>query len=199
MSMEVDSGISMRCGQIYQISPLPIPLFSLNPRRNAAFNMFSTRSNDSRSPGLHGRLLHETFNLGNSIEIAFSRVRVNATLVNIHCSQISNANIQTFTLPLQSTDLSLAQPSPQNSQEKFLYPNLTDSENNGVWINVSIPTPLYWDPTAAGLNIGGYWGFNEFGGLPSVLKFNLVSVGSAYPSQQPRSSSSPGHFRENSS
>ncbi|KAJ7106240.1 hypothetical protein C8R44DRAFT_745314 [Mycena epipterygia] len=96
---------------------------------------------------------------------------LNATLVNVHCSQISNATIRTFQLPRGSTDLKLAQPSPEEGQATFLFHNLSAAENNDPWVNVSMPTPPYWDPTVPGLNIIGYWGFSHSTGLRTKVFF----------------------------
>ncbi|KAJ6625155.1 hypothetical protein B0H10DRAFT_2003913 [Mycena sp. CBHHK59/15] len=141
------------------------------PARNAALNMFAARTNDTRYPGLQARLLHDTVNLDNSLP-PFSSARVNATLVNVHCSQVSNATINTFTLPFGSTDMKLAQPSPQDGQERFLFRNSTSATvQDAVWINVSMPAPPYWDPQVPGLNIVGYWGFDGLNGIPTQVYF----------------------------
>ncbi|KAJ7653992.1 hypothetical protein DFH06DRAFT_520665 [Mycena polygramma] len=135
--------------------------------QNAALNMFAARTNDTRYPGLHARLLHDTVNLAEDIP-PFSIARVNASLVNVHCSQISSATVKTFTLPFRSTDMTLAQPSPQG----FLFPNSTAATvQDAVWVNVSMPAPPYWDPQVPGLNIIGFWGFDGFNGLPTQVYF----------------------------
>ncbi|KAJ7474480.1 hypothetical protein B0H11DRAFT_2035621 [Mycena galericulata] len=139
----------------------------------AAVTMFSGRTNDTRYPGLHGRLLHDTVNLDdrdNAIDgtIPWTIARVNATLVNVHCSQISNAKITTFLLPVGSTDMHLAQTSPSG----FVFRNAS-SYTNAAWLNVSIPAPPYWDPVVPGLNISALWGsskpFNDI--LPTGVFF----------------------------
>ncbi|KAJ7696816.1 hypothetical protein B0H17DRAFT_1329112 [Mycena rosella] len=109
--------------------------------RNAAVNMFGARTNDTRYPGLHGRLLHDTVNLDDFVaeELAWTKARVNATLVNVHCSQISNATINTFTLPSGSTDMSLAQPSPRNGQERAYW------GDSGF---IKLPTRVFFQPWA---------------------------------------------------
>ncbi|KAJ7612742.1 hypothetical protein FB45DRAFT_303167 [Roridomyces roridus] len=126
---------------------------------NAAVNMFAGRTNDTRYPGLHGRLLHDTVNLDNSIaiEIPWTQANVNATLVNVHCSQVSNATVTTFSLPFGSTNMSLAVPSPIQDGTPILFSD--DSKELGVWINISMPAPPYM--AASELNISGYWGTNE--------------------------------------
>ncbi|KAJ6470337.1 hypothetical protein C8R45DRAFT_1015424 [Mycena sanguinolenta] len=130
---------------------------------NAALNMFPVRPNHTRYPGLQGRLLHDLVNQ-NNLEVPFgtentwSAARVQATLVNIHCSQIEDATVNTFTLPLGSTDLHLAQPSPRDGSESFIFGNISDLATSGAWVNVSMPKPPYWDPDLPGLNIMGYWG-----------------------------------------
>ncbi|KAJ7835414.1 hypothetical protein B0H13DRAFT_2369302 [Mycena leptocephala] len=140
---------------------------------DASINMFAARTNDTRYPGLHGRLLHDTTNLDReaSLEIPWSKARVNATLVNMHCSQISNAAINTFTLPRGSTDMKLAQPSPQNGQQRLLFQNETASFDLDAWINVSMPAPPYWNKDVPGLNIMGFWGSTESFGLPTAVYF----------------------------
>ncbi|KAJ7512360.1 hypothetical protein B0H11DRAFT_1950822 [Mycena galericulata] len=126
--------------------------------QNAAVTMFSGRTNDTRNPGLHGRLLHDTVVLDNVISepIQWTIARVDATLVNVHCSQISNAKITTFLLPVGSTDMHLAQTSPSG----FLFQNASESwyGRYAAWLNVSIPAPPYWDPVVPGLNISALWG-----------------------------------------
>ncbi|KAJ7896605.1 hypothetical protein B0H14DRAFT_3425396 [Mycena olivaceomarginata] len=136
-------------------------------------NMFAARTNDTRYPGLHARLLHDTVNLDNDIteEIPWSKARVNATLINIHCSQISDATINTFILPAGSTDMKLAQLSPQDGQERFLFQNSSSSFDVAAWINVSIPAPPYYPDAQRELNITGYWGFNGATGLPTIVFF----------------------------
>ncbi|KAJ7133371.1 hypothetical protein C8R44DRAFT_849487 [Mycena epipterygia] len=135
----------------------------------------ATRTNDTRYPGLHGRLLHDTVNLDDTFAeyVAWSQARVDATLVNVHCSQISNATINTFTLPFGSTDMRLAQPSPRDAQDRFLFRNSSASfGDEGAWINVSIPAPPDWDPNVPPvLNITGYWGFDGARGLPTTVLF----------------------------
>ncbi|KIJ25407.1 hypothetical protein M422DRAFT_55987 [Sphaerobolus stellatus SS14] len=135
---------------------------------NARRTMFAGRVNDTRYPGLQGRLIHDTTNLDNGVTqiVPWSQARVNGTLMNVHCSQISDAHISTFTLPHPSSDLSLAKPSPDGC----LFQNTTDDE--GVWLNFSMPAPPYWDPSAPGLNFTAYWGSNEAVALPSTLRMN---------------------------
>ncbi|KIJ31127.1 hypothetical protein M422DRAFT_267198 [Sphaerobolus stellatus SS14] len=81
-------------------------------------------------------------------------------------AEISDAHISTFTLPYPSSDLSLAKPSPDGC----LFQKTTDDE--GVWLNFSMPAPPYWDPSAPGLNFTAYWGLNEAVTLPSTLRMN---------------------------
>ncbi|KAJ7181552.1 hypothetical protein C8R43DRAFT_1229399, partial [Mycena crocata] len=141
--------------------------------QNAAVNMFAARTNDTRYPGLHGRLLHDTVNLDNSIDhhILWSQARVNATLVNVHCSQISDATINTFILPAKSTDMKLAEPSPRNGQERFLFRNSSSDFDFAAWINVSIPAPPYWNPGIPGLDITARWGVQTSLNLPTSVFF----------------------------
>ncbi|KAJ7174250.1 hypothetical protein C8R46DRAFT_1080465 [Mycena filopes] len=123
--------------------------------------MLHGQTNDTRYPGLQGRLLHDTVNANPIISqagLVFSQARVGATLVNVHCSQISDASIATFILPYQSTDMLLARPSPVDGQNRYIFPNFTVmSDNYQAWINVSLPPPPYWNSDLPGLNIVGYW------------------------------------------
>ncbi|KAJ6540042.1 hypothetical protein DFH09DRAFT_67768 [Mycena vulgaris] len=141
--------------------------------RNAAVNMFAGQTNNTRHPGLHGRLLHDTVNLdiSSSGEVPWATARLNAALINVHCSQISNATINTFTLSRGSTDLKLAQPSPPVGEKRFLFQNTSSSEDRDPWINVSISAPSYWDPKVPGLNIVGYWGFTDTLGVLTKVFF----------------------------
>ncbi|KIJ53197.1 hypothetical protein M422DRAFT_42952 [Sphaerobolus stellatus SS14] len=135
---------------------------------NARRTMFAGRVNDTRYPGLQGRLIHDTTNLDNGVTqiVPWSQARVNGTLMNVHCSQISDAHISTFTLPYPSSNLSLAKPSPDG----YLFQNTTDEE--GIWLNFSMPAPPYWDPSAPDLKFTAYWGSNGGINLPSTLSIN---------------------------
>ncbi|KIJ28923.1 hypothetical protein M422DRAFT_269707 [Sphaerobolus stellatus SS14] len=143
---------------------------------NARRTMFAGRVNDTRYPGLQGGLIHDTINLNNGVTqmVPWSQARVNGTLMNVHCSQISDAHISTFTLPYPSSDLSLAKPSPDGC----LFQNTTDDE--GVWLNFSTPAPPYWDPSAPGLNFTAYWGSNEDVALPIDRQFLLAFTPSTF-------------------
>ncbi|KAJ7612715.1 hypothetical protein FB45DRAFT_1036929 [Roridomyces roridus] len=121
---------------------------------NAAVNMFAGKTNDTRYPGLQARLIHDTVNLDNSIIGLWNQARVNATLVNVHCSQVSNATVNTFSLPIRSSNLSLAVPSPIQDGVTILFPD-NPAEETSAWINVSIPAPPYM--SVPELNINGYW------------------------------------------
>ncbi|KAF7368002.1 hypothetical protein MSAN_00866000 [Mycena sanguinolenta] len=152
-----------------------LPLSSQNAAR-AIVPMFPVRPNHTRFPGLQGRLLHDLVNPENFpssvIDTAWSMARVDATLVNIHCSQITNATVSTFTLPTGSTDLDLAQPSPRNGSDMFIFHNISEVAVNAVWINVSMPKPPYWPAAVPGLNIIGYWGSYDDGlTLPTKVYF----------------------------
>ncbi|KAJ7863317.1 hypothetical protein B0H14DRAFT_3608580 [Mycena olivaceomarginata] len=149
---------------------------------NAALNMFPVRPNHTRYPGLQGsstwRLLHDLVNQDNlenpfgNRENTWTEARVQATLVNIHCSQIEDATVNTFTLPLGSTDMNLAQPSPRDGSESFIFRNISDLATSAAWVNVSMPKPPYWDPDLPGLNIVGYWGsYNTSLVLPTKVYF----------------------------
>ncbi|KAJ7860215.1 hypothetical protein B0H14DRAFT_2745112 [Mycena olivaceomarginata] len=144
--------------------------------RNAAVNMFAGRTNDTRNLGLHGRLLHDTVSLAPT-DVVWNQARVSATLVNVHCSQISNATINTFTLPFWSTNMSLAKPSPHNAQNGSLFPATSNRSELAAWINVSLPAPPYWDPNVVSLDITGYWSvYNPFK-LPTRVFFQPWSFG----------------------
>jgi hypothetical protein len=67
--------------------------------------------------------------------------------------------------------MKLAQLSPQDGQERFLFQNSSSSFDVAAWINVSIPAPPYYPDAQRELNITGYWGFNGATGLPSELTF----------------------------
>ncbi|KAJ4463587.1 hypothetical protein C8J55DRAFT_295395 [Lentinula edodes] len=155
----------------------------------AAQTMFAGRVNDTRYPGLQGRLIHDTTNLDNAgtLLIPWTQARVNATEFNVHCSQIgSAATINTFVLPSQSSDLSLAKSSPQNGSQKFIFENTTTED--GAWINFTMPAPPYWDPVIPGLNFTAYWGSSDsFDGLPTQVFFQ--------PWVFPASSTNIGHHQ----
>lgn len=131
---------------------------------------FPPRASTVHSSESFSRLLHDTVNL-DSQTILWNRARVNATIVKVHCSQIGDATINTFTLPIGSTNTSLAQPSPQDGQERFLFRDSTSTEDGAAWVNISIPAPPYWDSMAPGLNIVGYWGLSSDNSLPSKFPF----------------------------
>ncbi|KAJ7181529.1 hypothetical protein C8R43DRAFT_941362 [Mycena crocata] len=161
--------------------------------QNAAVNMFTARTNNTRYPGLHGsrsrsrrgplpqnyrdiqRKMQKKLcvvQIDNIIDqvIPWTQACVNATLVNVHCSQISDATINTFILPAESTDSKLAVPSPRDSRERFLFRNASSFFNYAAWIDVSMPAPPYWDPSMPGLNITGRWGNQGNSNLPTLQK-----------------------------
>ncbi|KAJ3758298.1 hypothetical protein EV360DRAFT_83199 [Lentinula raphanica] len=170
-----------RFGYYDQLWPLDVNISSADKRwfppavLLAAHTMFAGRVNDTRYPGLQARLVHDTTNLDNGVTllIPWSEARVNATEFNVHCSQINDATLTTFTLPFQSSDLSLATASPQNGSQRYIYQNQTDFDD-GVWINFTMPAPPYWDRSISPeLNFTAYWGsFGEsIEGLPTQVFF----------------------------
>lgn len=55
--------------------------------------MFSPEVNDTHFPGLHGRLIHD---LVDPSVTGFDHATVNALWTNVHCSQVSDAVVQTL-------------------------------------------------------------------------------------------------------
>lgn len=100
------------------------------------------------------RIVHDIINLDNNVaqDVAFTEVRVNATEMNIHCSQVTNANIDVFTLPRGSSDFSAGN-FPNTDGVINQNPNADES----VWINFKMTPPPYWNPNIPGLNFTAKW------------------------------------------
>jgi hypothetical protein len=95
------------------------------------------------------RIFHDTFNLDNSVtaHVAFAEIRVNATEMNIHCSQVTDGTLGVFTLPQGLFDLSAGHFADVNGV--ITQNSATDVS---VWITSKMPPPPYWSAVTPGLN-----------------------------------------------
>ncbi|KAF9456742.1 hypothetical protein BDZ94DRAFT_1314868 [Collybia nuda] len=122
--------------------------------QNVRSNMYPIKVNDTRYPGLQGRIIHNTINLDNMVPkyVAFSEARVDATEMNIHCSQVTDATVDVFTLPRGSSDFSAGNFADVNGVI-----NQNFSADVSVWIDFKMEPPPYWNRNIPGLNFTGKW------------------------------------------
>ncbi|KAK0460515.1 uncharacterized protein EV420DRAFT_1641063 [Desarmillaria tabescens] len=106
------------------------------PAREWDLNMFiSSASYSNKSPGLQKSLLYDIPINAFPTE-QYSSIIVNSTTMNVQCSQVQEADINIFLMPLADNNTSHAIADLSEGPEGPV----------DVWFNLSMPPPPYWDP-----------------------------------------------------
>ncbi|PBK66240.1 hypothetical protein ARMSODRAFT_354381 [Armillaria solidipes] len=114
-------------------------------------NMFLPDINNTQTPGLQGRLLHD---IPNVLHNTFDLAHVNGTRINVQCSQPQDVLMEALLLPQGINDTSVA----LHSNDSKYVSNATNTDyDDQVWLNVSMSVPPYWDSSVPGLNFSSLW------------------------------------------
>ncbi|KAK0469254.1 uncharacterized protein EV420DRAFT_1633675 [Desarmillaria tabescens] len=114
-------------------------------------NMFLPDINNTQTPGLQGRLLHD---IPNVLRKTFDLAHVNGTRINVQCSQPQDVLMEALLLPQGIDDTLVAL---RSNGSKYVSNATNTDYDDQVWLNVSMSVPPYWDSRVPGLNFSSMW------------------------------------------
>ncbi|KAK0499911.1 hypothetical protein EDD18DRAFT_1147661, partial [Armillaria luteobubalina] len=114
-------------------------------------NMFLPDVNNTQTPGLQGRLLHD---IPSVVHNTFDLAHVNSTRINVQCSQPQDVLVEALLLPQGINDTSVAL---HSNASKYVSNATNTGYDDQVWLNVSMSAPPYWDSSVPGLNFSSLW------------------------------------------